>query len=85
MLDVEAEPLGGGRYQVALRCDRFLQGVSFEAKGFLPDDNYFHLPPGRRKVVHFAPLQDPGARFRPTLEALNLKDPLPIRPKEVPA
>jgi beta-mannosidase len=84
-LDVEAEPLDGGRFQVALRCDHFLRGVSFEAKGFLPDDNYFHLPPSRRKVVCFAPLPDPGARFRATLEALNLKDPLPVRPKEVPA
>lgn len=82
-LDVEAEPLGGGRYRVALRCDHFLQGVALDARGFLPDDNYFHLAPGRRKLIRFAALDDPELRFRATLEALNLRNPVEIRPSPV--
>jgi beta-mannosidase len=83
-LEVEAEAAGEGCYQVALRSDHFLQGVSFDVKGFLPDDNYFHLPPSRRKVVRFRALWDRNVKFRAQLEALNLKNPLPIRLKEPP-
>lgn len=83
-LDVEAQPVDNGCYQVALHSDHFLQSVAFEVKGFLPDDNYFHLVPSRRKLVRFRPLHGPDARFRPTLEALNLQNPLPIRLKETP-
>jgi beta-mannosidase len=83
-LDVEAAPVGEGCYQVALRCDHWLQSVSFGAKGFLPDDNYFHLPPGRPKLVRFTALADRGLKFRATLEALNLKNPVTVRVKEVP-
>lgn len=78
-LDITAEPIGEGRYQVALCCDHFLQSVSFEAKGFLPDDNYFHLAPSRQKLVRFTPIDEPYPRFRTTLEALNLQHPLEIR------
>ena len=81
----EAEPAGPGAYRVALCCDRLLQGVCLEAKGFLPDDNYFHLVPGRRKVVCFTALADAGARFRATVEALNLTNPVPVRLTERPA
>jgi beta-mannosidase len=83
-VDVEMESAGEGCYQVALRSDHFLQSVCVEATGFLPDDNYFHLPPSRQKLVRFTPVDDRGARFRPTLEALNLKNPLTLRPKELP-
>jgi beta-mannosidase len=78
-LEVEAKTAGAGGYQVALRSDHFLQGVSLEAGGFLPDDNYFHLPPGRTKVVRFTARGDGGPRFRATLEALNLRTPVTVR------
>lgn len=83
-VDVEMESAGEGCYQVMLHSDHFLQSVCIDATGFLPDDNYFHLPPSRQKLVRFAPIDDRGARFRPTLEALNLKNPLTLRPKELP-
>jgi len=85
-LDVEAMSLGdGGRYQVALRCDHFLQSVSFETRGFLPDDNYFHLAPSRQKLVYFTALDNPDPPFRATLEALNLQRPFEIRLKQIHA
>jgi beta-mannosidase len=77
-LDVAAQPIGAGCYQVALHSDHFLHSVSFEAKGFLPDDNYFHLPPSRHKLVRFRPIEDQATKFRASLEALNLKNPIII-------
>jgi beta-mannosidase len=81
-LEVAAEAVGEGCYQVAVRSDHFLQSVSFDVKGSLPEDNYFHLPPARPKRVRFRALQGKGAKFRAALEALNLKSPVPIRLKD---
>jgi beta-mannosidase len=83
-VEVEAEAAGGGRYHVTLRCDHFLQGASLEAGGFLPDDNYFHLPPSRTKLVRFTPLGDRRDRFRATLQATNLEHPVRVRIRETP-
>ena len=63
-------------YRVTLVSDRFLQSVNLSAEGFLPDDNYFHLPPGREKVVRFRPNRATNARFHGYVEALNLKTPV---------
>ncbi len=83
-LEVEAEQAGDGRYEVHLQSDRFLQAVRFDAKSYLPDDDYFHLVPGRPKVVRFTAVKDPQTRFRVSLEALNLRNPVLIRVKDVP-
>lgn len=80
-IDIKAAASVAG-YEVSLRSDRFLQSVALEAINFLPDDNYFHLPPGRSKVVHFkrdALQAKDGERFRASLEALNLRNPVAIR------
>lgn len=72
MLHASAEPLEGGRYCLTLKSDRFLHHVRLSAKGFLPDDNYFHLAPDRLKTVSFSPLAGAGGAFRPYVEALNM-------------
>lgn len=69
-----ARMVGAGCYEVALQSDRFLQSVSFDSDGFLPDDNYFHLTPARKKIVRFKAYSDVGAKFKAYVEALNLKD-----------
>jgi beta-mannosidase len=61
-----------GRYRVTLAADWLLEGVRLRAKGYLPDDNYFHLPPGRRKAVAFAATTDPAADFAVEVGALNV-------------
>ena len=58
-LDANVEKLGEATYRVTLNSDRFLHGVSLTAKGFLPDDNYFHLPPSRQKTIHFFAAAEP--------------------------
>jgi beta-mannosidase len=71
---LETQVTGGDDgYRVNLRTNRFLHGVSLHADGFLPDDNYFHLPPARAKTIHFRPFRTKHAGFHGYLEALNLK------------
>jgi beta-mannosidase len=72
-----AEP---GHYRVALAADRLLEGVCLRAKGYLPDDNYFDLPPGRRKAVAFTATTDPAAGFAVEVGALNLPESVTVRP-----
>jgi beta-mannosidase len=71
-LKADAICVGEGRYQLALQSDRFLHSLRLEACGFLPDDNYFHLPPGRLKTVTFTALPGNGGAFRASVQALNL-------------
>ena len=42
---------------------------------FLPDDNYFHLAPGHRKIVRLAPRKHAAGDSRPSghIVALTLK------------
>jgi beta-mannosidase len=77
-LHVSAEVVDDGCYQVVLRADRFLQAVSFDVEGFLPDDNYFHLPPLREKKVLFTPYRNKKGRLKGYVEALNLRAPVKI-------
>ena len=80
-LELEAEARGEGRYQVWMKTDRFLRNVSFDAKGFLPSDNYFHLVPGREKLVELSAIKDAGMKFKAYVEALNLREPVRLSRK----
>ncbi|MBX9454939.1 MAG: glycoside hydrolase family 2 protein [Rhizobium sp.] len=44
---------------VAVACDRLAQSVNLAFSGYLPGDNWFHLAPGRQKIVRLVPF---GAR-----------------------
>jgi beta-mannosidase len=66
---------------LTLTSERFLQSVGLNAAGFLPDDNYFHLSPGREKVVRFQPWRAPAAKFQGYIEALNLQAPVKFAAK----
>ena len=77
-LEATAIRTAAGPYDVHLRTDHFLEAVRFEAKGFLPDDNYFNLVPGRSKTVTFTALAGQEPRFRASMEALNLRTPVSI-------
>lgn len=72
-LQSSAEVLKENEYQITLETDRFLQGVTVNAKGFLPDDNYFHLPPQRKKTVTFRALPGQVPPFKALIEAINME------------
>jgi len=78
VLVAESECLPDGGWQVALRTDRFLHNVSFDIKGFRPDDNYFHLPPLRPKTVRLTPVRREASKVSGYVDALNLKNPVRI-------
>jgi beta-mannosidase len=50
----------GETWQLRLRAFSFAQSVRVEDAGFRPDDDWFHLPPGRDKLVRLTPR--PGTR-----------------------
>ncbi|MBN8421670.1 MAG: glycoside hydrolase family 2 protein [Verrucomicrobia bacterium] len=79
-LDARAEPLGDGRYQLTLKSDRFLHSVRVSAKGFLPDDNYFHLAPDRIKAVCFSPRAGGSRVPEVYVEALNVAGEISVEP-----
>jgi beta-mannosidase len=79
-LGAKAEALGDGRYQLRLKSDRFLQSVRLSAKGFLPDDNYFHLAPGRTKAVSFTPTFEKSGALEVYVEALNVAGEISVEP-----
>ena len=71
-LETAAEVVDDGRVRITLRSDRFLHGVQVAAKGYLPDDNYFHLPPDRTKPVTFTAQSAQPPAFKAMIEALSM-------------
>lgn len=76
-LQAAAEMSGHNEYRVTLRSNAFLHGVRLAARGFLPSDNYFHLPPERSKTVTFTSDGIAAQPFKVDVEALNLE--MPVR------
>lgn len=60
-----------GRWQIALATRRFAQSVRIACAGFRPSDNWFHLPPGRERVIELIPTGPRDDRPRGVVEALN--------------
>lgn len=84
-ISIEAEALSGGSFRVLLTADRFVQSIRLSAKGFLPDDNYFHLLPNCSKSVMFSPVGVHSGVFRTYVETLNLVGESSIEVRAVPA
>lgn len=81
MLDAKVGALVDGRYQLTLKSDRFLHNVRLSAKGFLPDDNYFHLAPNRLKTVSFSPRGGGSKVPEVYIEALNVAGEISVEPR----
>jgi beta-mannosidase len=77
-LATSIERLADGSRELTLRTDRFLRNVKFEVKGFLPDDNYFHLSPLRPRAVRFHASKPAVDKFAGYLDALNLRSSIKI-------
>jgi beta-mannosidase len=82
-IDAVAEMTSETTCQLTLSCDRFLHGVRLSAKGFLADDNYFHLAPQRTKIVNFSATGCSQREFKTEVEALNVESlqAIPVRKK----
>ena len=71
-----------GVYQMTMQTDHFLHSVHLDADDYIADDNYFHLMPGRPKVITFRPGTEQQKKFKGYVEALNLHEPVRIAVKE---
>jgi beta-mannosidase len=81
MLDAKVGALVDGRYLLTLKSDRFVHNVRLSAKGFLPDDNYFHLAPNRLKTVSFSPRSGGSKVPEVYVEALNVAGEISVEPR----
>ncbi|MGD8570674.1 MAG: glycoside hydrolase family 2 protein [Gammaproteobacteria bacterium] len=77
-LMAEAAETAEGNYLLRLQTDVFLQAVYFDVKAYIPDDNYFHLTPGKEKQVLFRRSADNPKKFKGYIQALNLGEPVKI-------
>jgi beta-mannosidase len=63
---------GGASIEVVLTNRAAARGVHFEVDGWAPDDEYFHLPPGGRRVLRFMPWAgQPRRAWRASVSAIN--------------
>lgn len=63
----------GACFSVLLTAESFAQSVCIEADEFLPEDNWFHLAPGRQRRVALRPLRPSATHPRGSVRALNGK------------
>lgn len=69
-LTASAEPGKDGSYVLDVSSERFAQAVAITAKGYLAEDNYFHMPPGQTRRIRLSPVGSPS-RFSGRVKALN--------------
>jgi beta-mannosidase len=65
--------LVGNDYRLELESDAFMQAVQLEILGYISDDNYFSLTPGRKKIVQLRPHTGYKKKPRCYISALNVK------------
>lgn len=63
-------PAGDGTWTLQVSTRRFAQWVSVDVGGFVPEDSWFHLPPGATRSLRLFP-RGPGTDPRGRLRALN--------------
>jgi beta-mannosidase len=69
-LEVSARQVEGDVWEATLRSRRLAFGVELSVRDFRPDDNYFHVAPGKARTVRLR-ATSPGARPRGSARALN--------------
>jgi beta-mannosidase len=74
---VTAEAAGESARRVTIESDRFLYAVHFDADGWIGDDNYFHVPPGRAKTVVLRS-NTVSTQLAGSIKAVNLDNPVRI-------
>ncbi|WP_144392657.1 glycoside hydrolase family 2 protein [Pleionea sediminis] len=68
--------------ELSLYSEEFLQFVELDFKGFTPEDNYFHLPPGTEKVIVLKLVNDKVNRVKGNISAINLDSEISVKLKE---
>jgi beta-mannosidase len=77
-LEATASPSALGSFTVTLRTRKLAQAVALDVRGFVADDDHFHLAPGDERVLTLRPNGRPQ-RFEGMAKALNAPTPVRIR------
>ena len=56
---------------VTVATERLAQSVSLTVPGYLPDDNWFHLAPGRQKIIRLHPFGERPERIEGEIRQLG--------------
>lgn len=78
----ESQQESDDTYRLLLSTRVFLYAVRIETKGYLPEDNYFHLVPGQTRSVLCRRIQADAVPFKGYVEALNMDEAIKIQPKK---
>lgn len=70
----------GGRHAVTVSTRRFAQSIRIACDGWRPDENWFHLAPGRARTIQLTAVADAAAPPRGTVSALNGTDIVRLAP-----
>jgi beta-mannosidase len=74
-VDASAEAVEAGHWRVRVRTQKFAQAVAFDARGFVADDDFFHLEPGGECTIS---LRGPGPLASARVFPLNAVAPTKI-------
>ena len=80
-IEATSRHIEDGGIEVSLCARRFALGIHFEAPGYAPDDEFFHLPPGQQHKVVFRP-DAPARPWWGRVLALNAVSSVAIRGAE---
>jgi beta-mannosidase len=76
-----AEATASGEWRVSIRTKKFAQSLAIDARGFIADDDFFHIEPGGERVVT---LRGKGATLSARVLPLNATIPtrviIPAKP-----
>ncbi len=79
-LTAEARVVADGSAELTVRTRRFAQSIAVEVDGFIPDDDWFHLPPGGQRTLQLRRTSGSGpvAAVKGALQPLNCEAPTKI-------
>jgi beta-mannosidase len=70
-LRAQARPMADGRIKVEIESRGLAWGVHFDAPGWRPEDEFFHVAPGGCRTVNFVPVASRQRAWRSSISALN--------------
>lgn len=76
-----AEQTAPGEWRVTVRTKKFAQAVALDARGFVADDDFFHVEPGGEHVVT---LRGPGASLSARVTPLNATSSIKVAVRSKP-
>jgi len=77
-LQAQVEPADGGVWQLSVSTRHFAQYVHLDVPGFVPDDSWFHLPPGGSCTTVLRPESGTEGAPRGRVRALNSPTTSPV-------